>query len=229
MPDRRTRQGVLSALSVTLLMVVGAAAANDDLRLVNAVKDQDPQQVRTLAERHPDVNVRSEDGSTALLWAAHWNDLQTAELLVRAGADANAANDFRMTPLSQACTNGSAGFVDLLLKAGANPNTADRNGRDAVDDVREGRQRRRRSHAARSRRRCERQRAEPESNRVDVGRRATTSEGAPDAHRGAGGSPGAHQIWIYRAALCRARGRHGVDADAAWRRRRREHQIAARS
>ena len=69
------------------------------------------------------MNVRSEDGSTALLWAAHWNDLQTAELLVRAGADANVANDFRMTPLSQACTNGSGKFVDLLLKAGANPNT----------------------------------------------------------------------------------------------------------
>ena len=28
-----------------------------------------------------------------------------------------------MTPLAQACTNGSAEFVDLLLKAGANPNT----------------------------------------------------------------------------------------------------------
>ena len=76
-----------------------------------------------LLSGHPDVNVRSEDGSTALLWAAHWNDLRTAELLVRAGADANAANDFRMTPLAQACTNGSAEFVDLLLKAGANPDT----------------------------------------------------------------------------------------------------------
>jgi len=40
------------------------------------------------------------------------------------GADANAANDFRMTPLSQACTNASAEFVRLLLKNGANPNTA---------------------------------------------------------------------------------------------------------
>ena len=39
------------------------------------------------------------------------------------GADANAANDFKMTPLAQACTNGNAEFVDLLLKAGANPNT----------------------------------------------------------------------------------------------------------
>ena len=123
MSDPRNHQGVLWALSVTLLMVVGAAAAPGDLRLVNAAKDQDLQQVRALLSKHPDVNVRAEDGSTALLWAAHWNDLQMAELLVKAGADANAANDFRMTPLSQACTNASAGFVDLLLKAGANPNT----------------------------------------------------------------------------------------------------------
>jgi uncharacterized protein len=124
MPDNHNRQGVLWALSVTLLMVVGAAAADDDLGLVNAAKDQDLPQVRTLLSGRLNVNVRAEDGSTALLWAAHWNDLQAAELLVRAGADTNLANDFRMTPLSQACTNGSAGFVELLLNAGANPNTA---------------------------------------------------------------------------------------------------------
>jgi ankyrin repeat protein len=123
MSEQNHRHGVLWAFSVTLLMVVGASAANEDLRLVSAAKDQDMQQVRALLSARPDVNVRSEDGSTALLWAAHWNDLQTAQLLVRAGADANAANDLRMTPLSQACTNGTAQFVDLLLKAGANPNT----------------------------------------------------------------------------------------------------------
>jgi ankyrin repeat protein len=32
-------------------------------------------------------------------------------------------NDFGVTPLSQACTNGSAALVESLLKAGANPNT----------------------------------------------------------------------------------------------------------
>ena len=134
MPDRRTRPSVMWALPIVLLLVVGTAAANDDLpalseqsesngRLVDAMKNQDLQRVRTLLDQRADVNVRSEDGSTALLWAAHWNDLQTAELLVRAGADANAANDFRMTPLSQACTNGSAAFVTLLLTAGARPDT----------------------------------------------------------------------------------------------------------
>jgi len=123
MSDGRDRPGVLCALLLTLLMVVGAAAANEDLRLVDAVKNQDSQRVRALLGQQSDVNVRSEDGSTALLWAAHWNDVQTAALLIRAGADANVANDFRMTPLSQACTNASSALVDLLLKAGANPNT----------------------------------------------------------------------------------------------------------
>jgi uncharacterized protein len=94
-----------------------------DLRLVDAVRDQDELRVRTLLDQRVDVNARSGDGSTALLWAAHRNALETARLLVRAGADPNAGNDFGMTPLSQACTNGSAAFVDLLLKAGANPNS----------------------------------------------------------------------------------------------------------
>jgi ankyrin repeat protein len=116
------RQSLLWTVSLAVVMVVGAAAANENLRLVDAAKDQDVQQVRALLSKRPDVNLRSEDGSTALLWAAHWNDLQTAQLLVRAGADPNLANDFRTTPLSQACTNGSPELVDLLLKAGANPN-----------------------------------------------------------------------------------------------------------
>jgi uncharacterized protein len=121
MPDQRNRQGALCALLFTLLTGVAAVAGSDDL--VDAARNQDWQQVRTLLVKPADVNRRSEDGSTALLWAAHWNDLHTAELLVRAGADANAANEFKMTPLSQACTNASSAMVGLLLQAGANPNT----------------------------------------------------------------------------------------------------------
>jgi ankyrin repeat protein len=123
MVDRRACADTLFVLASALLLVVGASAAGAEPRLVDAAKNQDAEQVRTLLDRHADVNVRSEDGSTALLWAAHWNDLATAELLVRAGADVNAANDLRMTPLVQACTNGSGSLVALLLNAGAHPNT----------------------------------------------------------------------------------------------------------
>jgi ankyrin repeat protein len=117
------RVAFAGALLAILFIAAGAAAAGGDTRLIEAVRNQDDRQVRTLLNQRPDVNARLGDGSTALLWAAHWNALEIAGMLIRAGADPNAANDFRMTPLSQACTNGSAAFVELLLKAGANPNT----------------------------------------------------------------------------------------------------------
>jgi uncharacterized protein len=121
--DKLKKIAQTMAVSMSLLMPAGVTALGADLRLVEAVRNQDQQQVRTLLNQKADVNARAGDGSTALLWAAHWNDLETAGRLIRAGADANTANDFRMTPLSEACTNGSVALVDLLLKAGANPNT----------------------------------------------------------------------------------------------------------
>jgi ankyrin repeat protein len=50
--------------------------------------------------------------------------LDTADLLIRAGANPNAANDYGVTPLALACANGSAAMVEKLLKAGANSNAA---------------------------------------------------------------------------------------------------------
>jgi ankyrin repeat protein len=115
---------LVRALALTLLVVSHVAAGTNDSRLIDAARTQDAKAVQTLLKQKVDVNARASDGSTALLWLAHWNDLETADLLLRAGAEANAVNDFRMTPLSQACTNNSAEFVRLLLKSGANPNTA---------------------------------------------------------------------------------------------------------
>jgi ankyrin repeat protein len=115
---------VRSTLLLTALMASAATAATVEGRLPDAAKSQDQKMVQALLSQHADVDARSDDGSTALLWAAHWNDLATAALLLHAGADANAANDFQMTPLSQACLNGSAALVDLLLKSGAKPNLA---------------------------------------------------------------------------------------------------------
>ena len=120
MRARKERVLVAAACLMTLLAVAGPAAAPDDLGLVDAARNQDQTRVTTLLARKVDVNLRGEDGSTALLWAAHWNDVATADLLIRARADANLANEFGMTPLSRACTNGSAPLVKILLEAGAN-------------------------------------------------------------------------------------------------------------
>ncbi|MEO8096066.1 MAG: ankyrin repeat domain-containing protein [Acidobacteriota bacterium] len=126
--DRDNGHPWLRGLTLTVLLAscsgVVAAAEASDSRLIDAARKQDAKVVRSLLSQKTDVNARSTDGSTALLWLAHWNDVETAEVLLSAGADANAANEFRMTPLSQACTNASAELVRLLLKSGAKPNTA---------------------------------------------------------------------------------------------------------
>jgi ankyrin repeat protein len=56
--------------------------------------------------------------------AVYQDDLDTARQLVRAGADVNAPNRYGITPLSLACTNGSAPMVQLLIQAGAGVNAA---------------------------------------------------------------------------------------------------------
>ena len=104
------------------------AAAESDLRLIEAVKSKDRSAVKALLDQKMDqkvdVDAAQADGATALAWAAHWNDLETADLLIRAGAKANAANVYGVTPLFLACKNHSPAMVTKLLEAGANPNAA---------------------------------------------------------------------------------------------------------
>ena len=95
-----------------------------DTRLADAAKKHDRPAVQALLKQHADVNASQVDGTTALHWAAHHDDLQLAERLVSAGASVNAANRYGVTALSLACTNGSGPMVELLLKAGADPNTS---------------------------------------------------------------------------------------------------------
>ena len=112
-------------LTILLLVATSLAAAGRDMQLVEAMKKQDKVAVRALLKERIDVNAPQGDGATALHWAAHWNDLETTDLLIRAGAAVNTANDLGATPLWVACTNSdSTAVVDRLLMAGADPNVA---------------------------------------------------------------------------------------------------------
>src|SRR5438309_10890186 len=86
-----------------LLSISSYAATSSDLRLVDAAKNRDHEAVRSLLKQHVDVNTSQADGATALAWAAHWDDLEGADLLIRAGANVNAANSYVVTPLSLRC------------------------------------------------------------------------------------------------------------------------------
>jgi ankyrin len=99
-------------------------AAGGDLPLVDAVRNADATAARALIQKGANVNATEGDGTTALHWAAHRDDLATVDLLIRSGARVNAANDLGATPLWAACLNGNPAIVRRLLQAGANPNAA---------------------------------------------------------------------------------------------------------
>ncbi len=101
------------------MIAAGAAWASD---IADAVMHQDPSSVHLLLARKADVNAPQADGTTALHWAARWDDIETAGLLIRAGANAGTANHDGATPMFLASQNGSAAMIEQLLKGGANVN-----------------------------------------------------------------------------------------------------------
>ena len=110
------------SLSVCSLLVAAGGSAPS---LVDAAKSGDTATVRTLLAKSKNiVNVPDGDGTTALHWAAYRDDVDAADLLIRAGAKVNAANDLGVTPLWAASQNGSLAMTKRLLDAGADPNLA---------------------------------------------------------------------------------------------------------
>ena len=115
-------------LLFVLTSVGHMTAAGPDVRLVDAMAERNRALVHTLLGEEVDVNSARADGATALLWAAHWDDVDVAERLLRAGASVHAADDHGVTPLARACENASEEMVVRLLEAGADPNAAQVNG-----------------------------------------------------------------------------------------------------
>lgn len=116
-----SRSSVVFEWMVVVLSLATSVSAAGPLELLEAVRNQDRDAVRSLLSRGVDVNERTGDGTTALHWAALRNDIETAESLLRAGASVHLANSHGVTPLSLACTNRSATLVRKLLHASANP------------------------------------------------------------------------------------------------------------
>jgi uncharacterized protein len=98
---------IVASLFVASLMVF----AGTDVRLADAAMKRDTATVRSLLQQKVDVNAPGKDGTPALHWVVRVDDLETAQLLIRAGADVKFADRYGVTPLFIACTNGYAAMI----------------------------------------------------------------------------------------------------------------------
>ncbi len=143
---KSSRIGLVIAL-VAVLVIVGSVSAGiifsksidtimnylsetqTDKDLLGAASEADLERVRSILAAGIDPNVTDEEGWTALMWAAQYNETEIGRALVEAGADLNLVEQSNEeTALTVALYNGSLDMVALLLEEGANPDLQDSSG-----------------------------------------------------------------------------------------------------
>lgn len=125
---------------------VNARASRAQTALMWAVAQKHPDVVKLLLAHHADVHARSDAWNyvmavtphgfpeynraiphgedTPLLFAARVGDLESAKLLVAAGADSNDADAWGISTVTLAAHSGFDDLVEFLLDKGADPNAA---------------------------------------------------------------------------------------------------------
>ncbi|MBN1385073.1 MAG: ankyrin repeat domain-containing protein [Elusimicrobia bacterium] len=83
------------------------------------IKQNDLLKVKELIEAGADVNIRDSDGKSLLHWAAYWDVVEVAELLVGKGADVNILDKSNSPPLMSAAIKDSFRVAKLLIEKGA--------------------------------------------------------------------------------------------------------------
>jgi ankyrin repeat protein len=127
---RRLRLKGLGSICALILALHSARATQS--ALADAAEKRDWPAVLSQLKAKADVNSPQADGTTALHWAVHHDDLATTKALLAAGANVSAANNYGVPALSLACVNGNESIVRALLDAGADPNTTLRGGESVL-------------------------------------------------------------------------------------------------
>ncbi len=113
------------AIGFAAIVFTAGGASSVDSPVADAAMRRDPAALRLLLRQGADVNAPQGDGMTALHWAARYDEVDQARMLIVAGARLEASTrNGNYTPLHLASRAGSARVVKLLLESGANANAA---------------------------------------------------------------------------------------------------------
>ncbi|HEY5568320.1 MAG TPA: ankyrin repeat domain-containing protein [Gammaproteobacteria bacterium] len=126
------RATVWERASLAILFLLSAATAWSNETLVAAAKSQATAAALSALSEGADVDAREADGTTALHWAAHYDDLELVRALIAAGADVSLTNDYGATPMSEAAVVGNVAVLEALLEAGADVDSPNAEGQTAL-------------------------------------------------------------------------------------------------
>jgi ankyrin repeat protein len=109
----------------------GLSAGVEPVALSDAARTGNWETVRSLiasGAKGDVVNAPDKDGTRPLHWAARADELEIADLLLKAGADATAQNRLGLTAINLAAVNGNGPMIRKLLDHGANANEVEKTG-----------------------------------------------------------------------------------------------------
>ena len=114
---------LLCMVAIFLVANVAFSGETSSAPLADAVEQHDTDAIARLLNARAELDAPQADGTTALIWAAYYDDIETVRRLVKAGADVKATNRYGISALTVACINGNGTIVRLLLNSGADANT----------------------------------------------------------------------------------------------------------
>ena len=121
----------LTLIAGLLIPSMGLAAGAEPVALSDAARTGNWETVRSLIAnglKGDGVNAPDKDGTSPLHWAVRADELEIADLLLKAGADATAQNRLGLTALNLAATNGNGAMIRKLLDHGANASEVEKTG-----------------------------------------------------------------------------------------------------